>query len=238
MYTQGRGIGAGRQGAVIPPDVIHGAPTYYLIEVMKIRKQDGEAYFKLAESFIDEFVKTSKFTLMAAGYLEDEKNQQLIISHLWSLPDANQLWKVMSYLGTSNTYCKIDDLVSKTDFEIQDIAVGFGSHPVDDRPNPKTESFKYVVADYHQWTNGVSGWDLEFDAGYPAFLQTNPEWTHLGNRMAITGSIYRLQQIWMVPSEQAATAEQTLVASDWGKQGYRPKRVLAFEPTRYDVRKR
>jgi hypothetical protein len=242
MYIQGRGISVGkppkRFPAPIPPDVSADPATYYLIEVMKVLLEDKARYLALANSYIDEFVRDSRFELMAAGSLVEEKEKALLISHLWRIPDANQLWEVMNKLGKSDTYCDIDDLVSKTDFEIQDIAVGFGSRPVNERPPAKANSFRYVVADYHQWTNGLSGWDLEFDAGYEAFIEQNPEWTHLGNRMALTGSIYRLQQSWMIPTSDADSAQARLDASDWSQSGYRPKRVLVFEPTSYDWRKR
>jgi hypothetical protein len=143
----------------------------------------------------------------------------------------------MNFLGTSDTYCQIDDLVSRTQFEIQDLAVGFGTRPVDELPPEKTRSFRYVVADYHQWTSGLSGWDLEFDAGYDTFIEKNRGWTHLGNRMAITGKIYRLQQTWMVPAKDAGHAKARLDDSDWARSGYKADRVLAFKPTSYDSKK-
>jgi hypothetical protein len=238
MLTQGRGIiNRGDKFGPVPPDVVPDKTFYYLTERMKIKKQDQRIYAGLADNYIEQFLEMSQFDLMAAGY-DNESRDEVTVHHLWQIPDANEVWHVMERLGESDLYCRIDDLVSKTRVEEQDVLVGFGSHPVNTSPPTPLTPFKYITALYNVWTSRLSGWDFEFDAGFPKFQNDHPTWTHLGNRLAITGALYNIVQHWVVPDEPLGQLREALQRSDWAIAGYPAHTITLCEPTSYDTRMR
>jgi hypothetical protein len=225
---------------VLPP--FQAPLVYYLIEEMDFLPGDFDEYLRIAEDYVPIFEHKFKFFLVAGGF-ETVRNGRIKdcrrVRHLWKVPDADSLQKVMVGLANDQTYGDIDALVGKLGYESQDMCINFGwEHAKVFKPKTKPKAgFRYVVAHHQLWTTDLNtfAWDFDFDAGYDRFLSRNPGWVHLGNRMKLTGAIYDVFELWIAPKH--GNPETVLLNAPWIAQTHwdrRKPKISVLKPIEYD----